>query len=116
MRTGDAEAGHWLQKLDDRASRLETTAERALLRRLEGGCQVPLGAIATLASDDTLRLHAAVCALDGSKLLQAEAQMPATPANAVSLGQRLAEDLLSQGAAQLIANERTARSLAAEEP
>ena len=116
MRTGDAEAGHWLQKLDDRASRLETTAERALLRRLEGGCQVPLGAIATLASDDTLRLHAAVCALDGSKLLQAEAQMPATPANAVSLGQRLAEDLLSQGAAQLIANERTARSLAAEAP
>src|SRR6266404_1711780 len=89
MRTGDAEAGRWLQKLDDRASRLATTAERALLRRLEGGCQVPLGAIATLASDDTLRLHAAVCALDGSKMLQAKAQMPATPANAVALGQRL---------------------------
>lgn len=116
MRTGDTEAGHWLQKLDDRASRLETTAERALLRKLEGGCQVPLGAIGTLASDDTLRLHAAVCALDGSRILQAEAQMPATLANAVSLGRRLAEDLLSQGAAQLIANERTARSLAAEEP
>ena len=116
IRTGDAEAGRWLQKLDDRASRLATTAERALLRRLEGGCQVPLGAIATLASDDTLRLHAAVCALDGSKVLRAKAQMPATPANAIALGQRLAEDLLSQGAAQLIANERTARSLAAEEP
>jgi hydroxymethylbilane synthase len=116
VRTGDAEVGRWLQKLDDRASRLATTAERALLRRLEGGCQVPLGAIGTLAGDDTLRLHAAVCALDGSKMLQAKAQMPATLANAVSLGQRLAEDLLSQGAAQLIANERTARSLEAEEP
>jgi hydroxymethylbilane synthase len=116
MRTGDAEAGRWLQKLDDRASRLATTAERALLRRLEGGCQVPLGAIGILADDDTLRLHAAVCALDGSKLLEAKAQMPATLANAVSLGQRLAEDLLSQGAAQLIANERTARSLATEGP
>jgi hydroxymethylbilane synthase len=116
MRTGDAEAGRWLQKLDDRASRLATTAERALLRRLEGGCQVPLGAIATLASDDTLWLHAAVCALDGSKMLQAKAHMPATPANAVGLGQRLAEDLLSQGAAELIANERTARSLATEGP
>ena len=45
-----------------------------------------------------------------------KAQMPATPANAVSLGQRLAEDLLSQGAAELMANERTARSLAAEGP
>jgi hydroxymethylbilane synthase len=116
MRTGDAEAGRWLQKLDDRASRLATTAERALLRRLEGGCQVPLGAIATLTNDDILHLHAAVCALDGSKMLEAKAQMPATPANAVSLGQRLAEDLLSQGAAQLIANERTARSLATEGP
>ena len=116
MRTADAEAGRWLQKLDDRASRLATTAERALLRRLEGGCQVPLGAIATLAGNDTLQLHAAVCALDGSKMLQAKAQMPATPANSITLGERLAEDLLSQGAARLIANERTARSLEAEGP
>jgi hydroxymethylbilane synthase len=116
MRAGDAEAGRWLQKLDDRASRLATTAERALLRRLEGGCQVPLGALGTLAEGDTLRLHAAVCALDGSTMLQAKAEMPATLANAVNLGQRLAEDLLSQGAAGLIANERTARSLATQEP
>jgi porphobilinogen deaminase len=54
--------------------------------------------------------------LDGSKILQAKAEMPATLANAVTLGQRLAEDLLSQGAAELIANERTARSLATEGP
>jgi hydroxymethylbilane synthase len=115
MRTGDTEAARWLQKLDNRASRLATTAERALLRKLEGGCQVPLGAIGTL-EGDTLRLHAAVCALDGSKILQSKSQMPATLANAVSLGQRLAEDLLSQGAAQLMANERTARSLATGTP
>jgi hydroxymethylbilane synthase len=115
MRTGDTEAARWLQKLDNRASRLTTTAERALLRKLEGGCQVPLGAIGAL-ENDTLRLHAAVCALDGSKLLQSKSQMPATLANAVILGQRLAEDLLSQGAAQLMANERTARSLATGTP
>jgi hydroxymethylbilane synthase len=115
MRTGDTEVARWLQKLDNRASRLATTAERALLRRLEGGCQVPLGAIGTL-ENDTLRLHAAVCALDGSKTLQSRSQMPASLANAVSLGQRLAEDLLSQGAAQLMANERTARSLATGTP
>ena len=115
MRTGDTEAGRWLQQLDNRASRLATTAERALLRKLEGGCQVPLGAIGTL-EGDTLRLHAAVCALDGSKILQAKSSMPATLANAVSLGQQLAEDLLSQGAAALMANERTARSLATGAP
>ena len=111
MRTADTQAGRWLKALDNRASRLATTAERALLRRLEGGCQVPLGAMATLVGDE-LRLHAAVCALDGTKILQAQAQMPASPASATSLGQRVAEELLSQGAASLMANERTARSLA----
>ncbi|HWM69524.1 MAG TPA: hydroxymethylbilane synthase [Steroidobacteraceae bacterium] len=110
-RTDDTEAARWLQKLDDRASRLATTAERALLRKLEGGCQVPLGALGSL-EGDTLRLHAAVCALDGTKIMAARSQMPATLANATSLGQRVAEDLLSQGAAGLMANERTARSLA----
>jgi hydroxymethylbilane synthase len=115
MRTGDEEAGRWLQQLDNRASRFATTAERALLRRLEGGCQVPLGAIGTV-DGNTLSLQAAVCALDGSKMLRAKAQIAATAANAVTLGQRVAEDLLVQGAAGLIANERTARSLAAEEP
>ncbi len=115
VRTGDIEAGRWLAKLDDRASRLATTAERALLRRLEAGCQVPLGAIGTLSGDGgTLRLHAAVCALDGSRMLRATSEIAATADDAVKLGQRLAEDLLSQGAAQLIANERTARSLAVD--
>lgn len=111
IRTGDTEAGRWLQKLDNRASRLATTAERALLRRLEGGCQVPLGALGLL-DGETLRLHAAVCSLDGTKILRARSEMPASLANATSLGQRVADDLLSQGAAGLMANERTARSLA----
>jgi hydroxymethylbilane synthase len=111
MRTGATEAGRWLQKLDNRASRLATTAERALLRRLEGGCQVPLGALGVL-DGETLRLHAAVCALDGTRILRARSEMPASLANATSLGQRVADDLLAQGAAGLMANERTARSLA----
>jgi hydroxymethylbilane synthase len=114
-RTDDVEAARWLQKLDDRPSRLATTAERALLRKLEGGCQVPLGAIGAL-EGETLQLHAVVCALDGSRILKAKSQISATLTNAVTLGQRLAEDLLSQGAAALMANERTARSLATGTP
>jgi hydroxymethylbilane synthase len=106
IRSGDAEAARWLQMLDDRASRLATSAERALLRRIEGGCQVPLGALGTVIDGDTLQLHAAVCALDGSRLLRARDEIAATLANAVTLGQRLADDLLSQGAASLIADER----------
>jgi hydroxymethylbilane synthase len=111
MRTGDAEAGRWLRALDNRASRLATTAERALLRRLEGGCQVPLGAIASL-EGDTLRLYAVVCSLDGKQSIQAKSQISASLENATRLGQQVADDLLSQGAAGLMANERTARSLA----
>ena len=111
MRTGDSDAGQWLKKLDNRASRLATTAERALLRRLEGGCQVPLGAIASL-EGETLRLQAVVCSLDGKKNIQAKSQLAASLENATTLGQTVADDLLSQGAASLMANERTARSLA----
>jgi hydroxymethylbilane synthase len=111
MRTGDAEAGRWLRALDNRASRFATTAERALLRRLEGGCQVPLGAIGTL-DGDTLRLYAVVCSLDGKQSIQAKSQISASLQNATQLGQQVADDLLSRGAAGLMANERTARSLA----
>ena len=111
MRTGDSDAGRWLMKLDNRASRLATTAERALLRRLEGGCQVPLGAIGSL-DGETLRLQAVVCSLDGKKNIQAKSQLAASLENATTLGQTVADDLLSQGAASLMANERTARSLA----
>jgi len=111
MRTGDSDAEQWLKKLDNRASRLATTAERALLRRLEGGCQVPLGAIGSL-DGETLRLQAVVCSLDGKKNIQAKSQLAASLENATTLGQTVADDLLSQGAASLMANERTARSLA----
>ena len=83
------------------------TAERALLRRLEGGCQVPLGALATV-TDRMLRLSASVCALDGSAHLTAQATAPASVSDAAALGERVAEDLLARGAGELIARERGA--------
>jgi hydroxymethylbilane synthase len=113
MRQDDVEAARWLQRLDNRASRLATTAERSLLRRIEGGCQVPLGALGTVRARDVLHLHAAVCALDGSTMLSAQGEAPATLSAATRLGERLAEELLSQGAARLIAQERGARAVEA---
>src|SRR5882757_9711348 len=113
-RTDETEAAPWLQKLDDRASRLATTAERGLLRRLEGGCQVPLGALGT-SIGGTLHLYAGVCALDGSELLTASGESESTPAKAVALGQRIGDELLAKGAARLIAHERDSRRLV-EEP
>ncbi len=107
-RTDDTHALGWLRALDDPAARLASTAERALLRRLEGGCQVPLGALGTV-SGASLHLHAVVCALDGSQQLSARGEAAATLESASSLGQRLAEELLAQGAAQLISHERDLR-------
>jgi hydroxymethylbilane synthase len=115
-RTDDAEVLDWLRALDDRNARLATTAERALLRRLEGGCQVPLGALGTVSAGGTvLHLQAAVCSLDGTTMLAAGAEGAANAEAAAALGQDLAEKLLSQGAAELIAHERGARP-SVEEP
>jgi hydroxymethylbilane synthase len=113
-RSDDAETLRWLRPLDDHAARLATTAERALLRRLEGGCQVPLGALGT-SIGGTLHLYAGVCALDGSELLTGRGEIEATPEKAVALGQRIGDELLAKGAGRLIAHERDSRRLV-EEP
>jgi hydroxymethylbilane synthase len=104
-RAGDAEAIRWMKALDNASARLETTAERALLRRIEGGCQVPLGALARI-EGDKLRLFSQVCALDGSKQVTAEGTCALNLAAAEALGQQLAEELLGKGAASIIAIER----------
>ncbi len=107
-RSGDAEAARWMKPLDNESARLETTAERALLRRIEGGCQVPLGAIARL-NGGKLNLYSAVCSLDGSYHVSAEGNVEPTLAAAEALGVRLAEQLLSQGAARIIEGVRGPR-------
>ena len=117
-RAGDEPTLGWLRALDNTGARLATSAERALLRRLEGGCQVPLGALAEV-SGATLTLQAAVCALDGSRELRARGTAAApsgrtlTPADAVALGERIAAELLAAGAAELIARERSALAVTA---
>ena len=118
-RAGDAATLRWLTPLDDAEARLTSTAERALLRKIEGGCQVPLGALATVRGA-TLALSASVCSLDGAQHLSARGVASATagaqlsPEDAVALGERIADELLARGAADLIAREREARAV--EEP
>ena len=109
-RSGDTETQRLLVALDDREARLAATAERALLRRLEGGCQVPLGALATVQGGD-LSLMACICALDGARQLSARGQTPAVDAAAEALGVRLAAELHARGAADLMAKEREARAV-----
>jgi hydroxymethylbilane synthase len=111
-RSADETTLRWLGALDDRDARLAASAERALLRRLEGGCQVPLGALAKV-EGETLTLMACVCALDGTRHLSANATASVAAGAAEALGVRVAEDLLARGAAELMASERQARAVEA---
>jgi hydroxymethylbilane synthase len=109
-RAGDEYALQWLRSLDHAATRVAVTAERALLRRIEGGCQVPLGALATL-SVNRLTLRASVCALDGSVSMDCEERThleggPSQLATAAALGVLVAEKLLARGAGIIIAEQR----------
>jgi hydroxymethylbilane synthase len=115
-RADDEATLRWLTPLDDRAARLAVSAERALLRTLEGGCQVPLGALATL-HEEQLSLRVRVCALDGTRGMNGAAASPAgaprqcTIEDAIALGERVARELLSRGAGELVASERAARAV-----
>ena len=86
-------------KLDHRETRLACLAERAFLRGLGGGCQLPIAAHARLESD-VLRLDGLVARPDGSKRLQDS--VTGAPSTAEQLGSSLASMLLDRGAASLL--------------
>ncbi|GAB0150262.1 hydroxymethylbilane synthase [Marichromatium gracile] len=75
-------------------------AERAMNARLNGGCQVPIGGHAVL-DGDQLTLKGLVGTTDGKRILRAEASGPRAEAEAIGL--RVAEDLLGQGAGEILA-------------
>ena len=91
--------------LDDAATHVAVKAERSLLHALRGGCLAPVGAWGRIESDGQLHLSAVVLKADGSKRLFVEHSAAVT--EAASLGETAARDLLSQGAAQLIADSRS---------
>jgi hydroxymethylbilane synthase len=92
------------------ASAIAVSAERAFLRRLEGGCQVPVAALATLEStggETTLRLDGRVISLGGERIAEGrESGLARTPQDAERLGTALAERLLGEGAAGILAEVR----------
>ncbi len=96
-RTDDQRVIDLLQVLHHQPTAYCVLAERAMNKRLEGGCQVPIGAFATLnQAGDQIYLRGLVGRPDGSKVLRAEVRGAAEDCEA--LGIQLAEELLSQGA------------------
>jgi hydroxymethylbilane synthase len=98
-RAADTELAALLATIDDPASRAAVTAERTVLAALEAGCSAPIGAYAAGTSDH-LQLEAAAIAVDGGQALR-ERDVD-VPAAAEQLGRRVADRLLSSGAATLI--------------
>ncbi|MFV3384049.1 hydroxymethylbilane synthase [Pseudomonas sp. NY15364] len=94
-RSADSDVHALLAPLHHRETALRVTAERALNKHLNGGCQVPIACYALL-EDDQLWLRGLVGQPDGGLLLRAEER--AASGDAEALGVRVAEALLAQGA------------------
>jgi hydroxymethylbilane synthase len=103
MRIDDHNTGGLLKPLEDYQTRQCTTAERTLLRRLEGGCQIPIGAWARI-SEGTLYLDAVVGSLNGDTIVRGKRS--GRPEDAEAIGTGLAEELLENGAAGILATIR----------
>jgi hydroxymethylbilane synthase len=98
-RTADSEIHALLAPLHHRETALRVTAERALNKHLNGGCQVPIACYALLEGEQ-LWLRGLVGQPDGSQLLRAELRGSSTEAE--QLGVQVAEALLAQGAAGIL--------------
>ena len=88
--------------LDDMPTRLCVTAERAFLRRLDGGCQVPIAAHAVLEGEE-LVLEALVADPLGKVVFRDTVRCAAMLEEADAAGQKLAEKLLADGADKILA-------------
>jgi hydroxymethylbilane synthase len=93
-RADDAFVRGLLLELEDPATRIAVTAERALLERLQGGCQVPIAAHAVV-HEDRVAITGLIASTDGRQVVREAVQGAAT--HAAALGTRLAERLLAQG-------------------
>ncbi|NCA71099.1 MAG: hydroxymethylbilane synthase [Sphingobacteriia bacterium] len=99
-READARINDLIAPLHDRDTADRVMAERAMNARLHGGCQVPIAGHAVLLDGERLRLDGLVGTPDGTRILRAAAEGPR--ADWAVLGTRVAEDLLAQGADEIL--------------
>jgi hydroxymethylbilane synthase len=104
-RSDDERVHALIEPLHHQATAARVLAERAMNAKLQGGCQVPIAGHALL-EDETLYLRGLVGTPDGTQLLRAEGRAPIAAAE--ELGERLADDLIGQGADVILAELREA--------
>ncbi len=103
IREGDVETAGLLSPLDHLPTCQATFAERAVMARLEGGCQVPMAAFAE-ERGGVLHLRGLVASLDGERIVEADEQ--GDPADADRLGEIVAGRILERGGAEILAEIR----------
>jgi hydroxymethylbilane synthase len=99
VRTDDEQCRRALQRVQDAAAAAALEAERRVVSALGGGCQLPLGALATI-SGTQMDLQAVVCSLDGRRVARAQATGPL--ADPLALGDRVAGELAREGALEIL--------------
>ena len=104
IRAGDEAVGAAVSSITDAAARAALTAERALVEALGGGCQTPIGALASPDGANGLDLLATVVSLDGSRIVYGSAR--GTRSEAAALGAHVAGQLLNDGAGEILEEVR----------
>ena len=97
----------YVAPIDDPRAAIALRAERAVVTRLGGGCQLPIGAYADV-TDDGVTLTGIVISLDGARAARAAATGSA--ANAQAIGVTVAEQLLARGADEILADVQRAQA------
>lgn len=100
IRAGEAEVAGLLAPLNDPITAACARAERAMSRKLQGGCQAPIGGYC-VEQGGTLHLRGFVSDVDGTRMVRAEAK--GAMADPEALGHRVADELIAQGADRLLA-------------
>jgi hydroxymethylbilane synthase len=98
-RLGDNQAAELVEKLDDAETRSAIIAERALLKAMQGGCQVPIGAWARIERGEMV-LEACVTSVDG--LQHVKQRLTGMPEQGVELGEKMARLLIDSGAQAIL--------------
>lgn len=102
VRSGDAVAEGLLRPLGHVETTLACVAERALMRRLEGGCSVPIG-VETRFVDGALRMEARVVSLDGEACVGVERDSKVgSEEEAEEFGRSVADLLVDEGAKEIL--------------
>ncbi|MBC7266790.1 MAG: hydroxymethylbilane synthase [Coriobacteriia bacterium] len=105
IREDDEDMRHLMERIGHPETMECVTAERVVMRRLEGGCQVPIGAYARI-EGATMVMDAMVGSLDGSTIVRRHLEGPAE--DPVALGERMVRELLDGGAGEILAEIRGA--------